>query len=568
MMYGVAIMKNKRVVAYCRVSTEQESQETSFRSQVDHYQELFIKEDYIVGNCGALYQDKILQLTENGIYADEGISGAKTYRNRQAFKRMIEDAKAGMFDKIYCKNIYRFSRDVEVGARFIKDLRELDVEIYFEEGGLSTKKPESDLVINMMLSVGQEESRAKSSSIQWGIKKQREKGKFHGGGAPYGYDLEKGYLSINEVEAEIVKQIFNLYYEEGYGTQKIAKYLNAKDIPTKLNKKWQNKQICDIVANDIYKGVQICGKTKVDATARFATRKVAEEDMIVTKFDKLMIIDEYYFDKVQEERVRRSKEWHEKTGGRQSSTHLLSNLIKCGNCGSGFSRKKRKAYIRIDGTSKKLGYEWVCIVNDKQGKAGCRHRNQIIEDDLIEEIKETIRNFKKDKSELLMMKGIYLDLYYNARERVEEKKELEARLIKLNKQVDLNFNLLSDTIIERTEYQRRNDLLQDEIKEINQSMNSVATINEEIIKVEKDYRYYVALIDESDLDELTNATLKKLIEKIVIETDEDGNKSHHIDLKFLRAPVSKINLDMTMLAMHQNHKDKIPPEYQNQKFRI
>ena len=534
----------KRVVAYCRVSTEQESQAQSFENQVQHYQELFEKEGCNVGNCGALYRDKVLTLTTNGIYADEGISGAKTHQNREAFLKMIEDAKMGMFNKIYCKNIYRFSRDVEVGSKFIKDLRAIDVEVFFEDGALSTLNPASDLVINMILSVGQEESRAKSAASQWGIRENQKKGKYHGSITPYGYDVDdENYLIINEDEAKIVKKIFDMYYNEGYGTQKIARELNKEGISTRFGKKWSNTQITKIISNEVYKGKQITNKTQIDPTARFIQKEVPENKRIIHNFNHLVIIDEEYFDRVQEEKERRSKDWHEKAKKHRPSTkHLLSNLIKCGNCGGGFSRKKRKAYVRKDGTSKKLGYEWVCAINDKYGKNRCQYRNQIIEVDMIDKIKKEITRLQNQGLERL--KDMYLFTYHDAEEKLKEKENLEKQLDKLNKQVELNFELLSDNIIDKLEYKSRNDKLQGEIKCVKDKLSKVISIDKEIAKVEKDFNYYISILMNTEVNKLTNARLKKLIDKIVVFTNARG-KGYYIEWRFIKKTDIDVLMDFT-----------------------
>ncbi|NMB42472.1 MAG: recombinase family protein [Firmicutes bacterium] len=542
-------MKNKRVVAYCRVSTEQESQEQSFKSQQEHYKQLFEKEGHIGGNCGAMYTDKLLQVTSNGIYADEGISGAKAYTNRQAFMQMIEDAKLGLYDKIYCKNIYRFSRDVEAGAKFIKDLRELNVEVYFEDMALSTLDAKSDMYINLSLAIGQEESRAKSAAVQWGIRKQQEQGKYHSAVTPYGYEYDDDrYLKINEEEAEVVKLIFKLYYDKGYGTQKIARTLNAKNIPTKLGKKWANKQIHTIIRNELYKGVQITNKFNVDATARYTDKETKKEDRIIHEFEHLKIIDEQIFNKVQEEIEKRSKQYKEKGYNRHSTTHLLSNLIKCGNCGSGFTRKKRKAYTRIDGTNKELGYEWVCSINDKYGKDRCGYRNQILEDELIERIQENISIFQNNTELFNELKEKYLFTYHNAEDRVKEKQKCDEELQKLNKQVELNFELLSDNIIDKLEYQNRNNNLQRKIKDINTKLAKVQSVEQEIKKVEKDFEYHKKLFQNTDINNLTNAGLKKLIDNIIVTTvknkkNETIGKISFINWKFLKSTDTNITLD-------------------------
>lgn len=557
-------------VSYARVSTEQESQATSFSSQMSHYRELFEKKGSKVGNCGALYQDKVLTLTNNGIYADEGISGAKAYKNREAFMRMIDDAKLGLFNKIYCKNIYRFSRDVEAGSKFIKDLRVLGVEVYFEDGGLSTLDASSDLVINMLLSVGQEESRSKSAAIQWGVRRQQEKGKYHALPS-YGYNIdEEGYLQINQEEVSTICDIFNMYLEDGFGLSKIATELINKNIKTKKGGQWSSQHIKVILKNEIYIGKQITNKQNVNAMAYFIKEKVAEENQIVHYFEHLRIIDDDTFRRTQEEMKNRAGigTFYNPKDYNTSTKHVFSNLIKCGNCGGGHGRKIRRTHSRISGESNYLGHEWICKNNDNYGKGRCAYRNQIVEDDLLEEAKEQLRNWKNDSTPILRTKGLYLDLYYNAQAKLKEKDEYEEQLAKLTKQVQLNFELLGDLIIDKEEYRTRNNNLQSDIKAIKEQMRGISGIDKEIARVERDYQLYIKTLNSIDIDNLTNVKLKKMINKVIVETDENGEKSHYIDWKFLNSNLSDISNDLTFKAMEEDHFDKIPPEFRNRKFRI
>ena len=292
----------KKVVAYCRVSTDSDEQLNSLSNQVKHYQRLFQKSEYIPANCGMYYT------RENGketikhipsIFADEGISGTKL-KNREAFKYMIQCAYRKEFDIIYVKNIQRWARSVSDGSKILKDLKVVGVKVIFEDGNLNNF--DHEMVINVLLSTAQEESRAKSKAVQFGIRKAQEDGKYTSA-EPYGYFKQDGFLQRNEEELKIVKEIFELY-NKGWGGTKISKHLNTKNIPTQKGKKWSQIQIYNIINNKIYTGkqtthtvvntdinVEKISHTQDGKTYKYKSIKPVNEDKWIVKKKKTLYLE-------------------------------------------------------------------------------------------------------------------------------------------------------------------------------------------------------------------------------------------------------------------------------------
>jgi len=244
-----------KCVAYCRVSSDSDEQLNSLDNQIKHYSELFRKEGFEGADCGMYYsKDRDNEIIKNipSIFADEGISGTKL-KNREAFKYMLQCAYRKEFEVIFVKNVQRWARSVEDGSAILKKLKVMGVKVIFEDGNLNNI--EHEMVINMFLSVAQEESRAKSIAIQFGIRKAQSAGKFTSA-PPFGYNLQNGYLRIIPDQAEVVKKIYNLYIE-GLGGVRIARQLNNENIPTQKKKKWTPVQILYILENKIYIGKQI-----------------------------------------------------------------------------------------------------------------------------------------------------------------------------------------------------------------------------------------------------------------------------------------------------------------------
>ena len=183
--------------------------------------------------------------------------------------------------------------------------------------------------------------------------------------------------------------IYDLYLNQGYGTGKIARYLNSNNIPTKSGVKWSQIQVSSILDNRLYNGEQRQHTVESVDITRHYQKVVPENEHIVFYIDGLKIIDDDTFNSVEIERKRRKEEFDNGRG--HSNKFLLSTLLYCSHCGGTYKRKKRHAYTRKDGTSKELGYEWTCGINDMYGADRCGHRNSLVEEKIVEVIKEELR---------------------------------------------------------------------------------------------------------------------------------------------------------------------------------
>ena len=230
----IALEERKlRVAAYIRVSTDQEEQTSSYELQQNEFT------DRINANPN-------WELA--GIYADEGISGTEL-SHRKGMLQMIEDAKAGKIDHILAKSIARFARNVVDCLSVIDELKKYGVGVHFDENNLYTLDATGSLVLTILATVAEEESRSKSFIMNWSIERRFSKGIFL---TPklLGYDLdEEGQLVINPDEAETVKVIYYLYVN-GWSGQEIADLLTEYGRKTKLgNVVWNSGSIDRIIEN-------------------------------------------------------------------------------------------------------------------------------------------------------------------------------------------------------------------------------------------------------------------------------------------------------------------------------
>lgn len=310
-----------RVAAYARVSTEQDEQQNSYEAQVNYYTQ-FIK------NCPTW--------TLVDIYADEGISGTST-KQREGFNRMIADAKAGKIDLILTKSISRFARNTVDTLNTVRELQRLGIEVRFEKENINTLDKQSEVILTIMSSLAQEESRSISENVKWGHQRSMQQGKVS---IPYdrflGYKKgEDGKPMIDEEQAAIVREIYDKFLD-GVSIQAIAQMLTERKIPTPCGKeKWAVSTVNSILSNEKYKGDCLRQKTY---TADYLTKDVRKNNgdrrQYYIENSHPAIIDEETFELAQIERAKRSK-----IGRKWRSNSPLSNLIICGDCGEYFGHK-------------------------------------------------------------------------------------------------------------------------------------------------------------------------------------------------------------------------------------
>ena len=249
------------MAAYCRVSTDNEEQLLSYENQVRYYTE------YI--NNSPLY-------TMAGIYADEGISATNT-KKRENFNRMIKDCRDGKIDMIITKSISRFARNTLDCLNFVRELKELGVGVIFEKEAINTLDAKGEVLLTILSSLAQDESRSISENSTWGIRRRFENGQFKMSTKRFlGYDTdENGKLVINQEQAKIVERIYDEYLS-GKTVDHIKRILEREEVKNwNGTTKWHAKTIQSILQNEKYKGDAILQKSY---TVDFLTKKRAKNE--------------------------------------------------------------------------------------------------------------------------------------------------------------------------------------------------------------------------------------------------------------------------------------------------
>ncbi len=311
----------RRVAGYARVSTDSEEQQTSYEAQVDYYTQ------YIQSRPDWEFVR---------VFTDEGISATNT-KKRDGFNEMVRIALAGGIDLIVTKSVSRFARNTVDSLTTVRKLKEKGVEVYFEKENIYTLDSKGELLITIMSSLAQEESRSISENVTWGKRKQFADGKV---ALPYKQFLgyRKGADGLPEIvpeEAKIVRRIYSLFIG-GKTTGGIARLLTAEGIPTPGGKTtWQASTIESILTNEKYRGdARLQKKITVD----FLTKKMKVNEGEVPQYyvenSHPAIIEPSEWDLVQTEMARRKA-----VGRKYSGNSVLSTRLICGDCGEYFGSK-------------------------------------------------------------------------------------------------------------------------------------------------------------------------------------------------------------------------------------
>ena len=339
------IARRKRTAAYARVSSGKDAMRHSLAAQVSYY--------------SALTQRRV-DWEFAGVYADDPVSGTKD--NRAEFQRMLADCRAGKIDQIITKSITRFARNTLTTLETVRELKNLGIDVYFEKEHIHSMSGDGELILSILASYAQEESRSVSENCKWRIRKMFEQGRPNTGNM-LGYRLKDGQLQVVPEEAELVRQIFADYLG-GMGIIAIAKKLNTAGIQTKSGGFWSEKTINTILRNDKYTGSLILQKTfQQDHISKKKCQNRGEMPMYHIENSHESIVRRAMFDEVQREFSRRAEKYH--APKETPSTYAFTNLVVCGNCGRHYRRKHTAAGTKYE----KL--VWICGTFNSMGKAYC-----------------------------------------------------------------------------------------------------------------------------------------------------------------------------------------------------
>ena len=331
----------KRVAAYCRVSTDKDAQLDSLENQMEAFR-------YRAAQRGDW--DLV------NIYADEGLSGTSV-KNRTQFQKMIEDCEAGGIDYIITKSISRFARNTLDCVGYVRQLHSCGVQLFFEKEGIDTADSMSEMLLTIMASFAQEESRSISENVKWGIRKRFEEGKEVK--VPlYGfYHTDDELFLIKEDEAEIVREVFERYVH-GEAPLSIMNDMIARGVKPPAGDCWKRLQIDRMIKNEKYAGDVVLQKTYIEnhLTHRQIRNKGDLPRFRVTDAHDA-IVDRHIFEQAQKvTEMRRVKDGN--------STYPYGDMLRCPHCGKALTHGSLYDFY-YDGKHIQNG-GWGCY-----GEGGC-----------------------------------------------------------------------------------------------------------------------------------------------------------------------------------------------------
>lgn len=486
------------VAAYARVSTTNEEQEDSLERQKAHYTEY-------IGNRP--------EWRFVGVYDDPGVTGTRVDQ-RKGFQRLLNDCRTGKIKKILCKSISRFARNTVDALKYIRELKELGIGIYFETQNIDTMTAGGDILITILAAIAEQESRNMSENIKWAFQKKFKEGELMLVCSQFlGYDRDKDKnIVINEEQAKIVRRIYREFLS-GYSCATIAKNLTEDGIQTVTGKKqWRASGIRNILTNEKYFGGAYLGKTcKKDVLSK---ERVASDEVYYVENSHPAIIPKDTWDLVQLELERRKdyRSCTETGNGRYSSKYPFSKKLICGECGMVFRRHaqyKKGEYVRT----------WVCITHKIKGNEYCS-QHYILEEDIERCFQGVISELVGDMSQIkeILKENVTSTLSEKDDNRGEQillrMQALQAEMININRKKragEIAYEL----------YIAKAQEIADEVEKLEREQKEIQSTENDRLAETKRLKDILEVINEMHpTDEFDGEMFRRLIDNVIVKGNQ------------------------------------------------
>ncbi len=399
-----------RVTFYARVSSEKDEQLNSLDNQITYYQDLIRKNpvwEYVEG------------------YIDEGLSAATT-KKRENFHRMVDDGKTGVFDFIITKEISRFARNTLDSISFTRDLLNAGVGVFFQNDNINTLDEDSELRLTIMSGIAQDELRKLSSRVKFGHAQAIKKNVVLGNSRIFGYVKDGGRLVIDEDEAPMVRELFELYATGEYSMKQIETLFWEKGYRNHNGKKIAHTTMSGMISNPKYKGYYVGNKVKVIDLFTKKQKFLPPEEWVMFKDETGEIVPAIVDEELWEQANKVLRKRSEDVKGRQgicNHANLLTGKLLCTDCGTAYYRRDS-----VDKTGKKNS-KWVCSGKIKNGADSCASF-PIYEEELKPLLFEVFQETEADADALIEE---YIEMYKSLGDGEETAKQIAA----LRQQIEL-----------------------------------------------------------------------------------------------------------------------------------
>lgn len=496
-----------RVTYYARVSSESDEQLNSLGNQISYYENLIKKN---------------LAWTFVPGYIDEGLSGISV-KKRENFNRMIDDAADGKFDFVITKEISRFARNTLDSIQFTRQLLGYGVGVFFQNDNINTLDEDSELRLSIMSSIAQDELRKLSSRVKFGHQQAIKSNVVLGNSNIFGYTKVDKRLVIDEEQAAMVRELFELYATDQYSMKQIETIFWDKGYRNNKGNKIAHSTMSNMISNPKYKGYYVGNKVRVVDMFTKKQKFLPPEEWVMFKDETgeivPAIVSEELWDKANEILRRRSEDVKNRQGI-CNHANLLTGKLFCTDCGTAYYRRESK-----DKSGKKNS-KWICSGKIKGGSDSCSSF-AIYEEEIKPILFEVFRDTKADADALV---AEYMRMYSEMTDNgklpqkiAEQEKIIDFALQKKSKLLQYNVagQITDRDFIEMTEQCNR---------EISESERTIAQLNE-TLESSEDFKKHIAAVRaaiSAAQDDARKGTISKefvdtYIDKIFVTPLHDGS---------------------------------------------
>ena len=497
-----------RVTYYCRVSTDSDVQLNSLDNQLDYYIN-FIK-------------SKTVWTFVEG-YVEEGVTGVRVDK-RTSFKRMIRDAKLNKFDLIITKEVSRFARDLEDSIHYIRELKSCGVGVFFENQNLSTFDENSELILNIMFNLAQDESKKLSSRVKFGHKRAIEKGHVLGSSNITGYKKDKCKLTIIEDEAKFIRKVFELYATGEYGFHKLTLKLAELGYYNKKGRLYDKDTLKRIIRNPKYKGYYRAHTYEIMDYRTKRRKTIPKEEQVIYKCEDgsiPAIVSEELWDKANELLDTRTESYKNNNYWSGGLKYPFSSKIYCKEHNTNFQRSH--------GSRRKNRPTWSCGMYLQYRLDACASPI-IAEKDLYNIMNSIMNNIIPHKNKII---EDMLNLYENIDKTNQYDKELndideDIKIIEDKKTMALD--LIFNGELKKEELKVQFEKYENDIKKLTDKkqeiLKQMEILNESHDNIDKMSKSIQEEIDGGSLEDF----IRKFVDEIIVSKINDDRYNIKLDI--------------------------------------
>ena len=479
-----------KIAAYCRVSTDKKEQQESLQHQKEFFTEYARRNGHILVR----------------LYADEGISGT-SLKKREEFRLLLEDARLGLFEVVVVKDVSRFARNTVDALQSVRTLKALGINTLFINANM-TSIGDGEFALTLFSAMAQEESNNLSKRVKWGKRINAEKGRVPP--RVFGYDkMDNFTLAINEEEARIVRKVFSLYIDRGLGCRSISMALNRDGDQTKLGNAWDARGVKRLLSNPLYGGILVNHKYEIEDFLTGRQVALPEEERFYHRRPEWAIVPPERFRRAQEILASRRKQYASGEPcrqGRYSGKHPFSTLIKCAHCGRSFCRKSY--------TYQNTRVYWRCVTNDQYTAETCDNPVILDEKALLEALRQYFSARIGDREAFIERTLAQLDRLLPGVDPAQSRRELQAKQKRLLQKRSRWQELYANDLLTIGELRDRLAALDRELQTVTQQLDAP-------VQPDRSAGYTARIEEFLTLQTVTNADLRRLIDRITVS--RDGN---------------------------------------------